>query len=158
MIRTLVGRDAELATVLDAAATGEAGWTAVIAGAAGIGKSALWEAAQQALPPSAWLLRTRSRAAETGLAFAGLTDLLEPVPDEVLAPLPDPQRAALASATLRAGSLPVADRRAVGTALRTLLGHLSETGPVVLALDDVQWLDPASQEALEFAVHRCPVG
>ncbi len=158
MTRTLVGRDAELATVLDAAATGGPGWTAVIAGAAGIGKSALWEAVQQALPAPAWLLRTRSRAAETGLAFAGLTDLLETVPDDVLAELPEPQRAALVGATLRSGSAPVTDRRAVATALRTLLSRLAESGPVLVALDDVQWLDPASTEALEFAVHRCPLG
>ena len=158
MTRTLVGRDAELAAVIRAA-TGAAGWAAVIAGAAGIGKSALWEAALAELPTPAWLLRTRSRAAETGLAFAGLTDLLEPVPDELLAALPDPQRDALVGATLRAGTRAVVDDgRAVATALRTLLTRLGDSGPVVLALDDVQWLDPASREALEFAVHRCQVG
>lgn len=158
MTRTLVGRDAELTTVLQAA-TGDGGWAAVIAGAAGIGKSALLEAVLAELPGPAWLLRTRSREAETGLAFAGLTDLLEPVPDEVLATLPEPQRAALTGATLRAGTgAPVDDRRAVATALRTLLARLSDGRAVVIALDDVQWLDPASREALEFAVHRCPVG
>ena len=66
------------------------------------------------LPTPAWLLRTRSRAAETGLAFAGLTDLLDPVPDAVLAALPEPQRAALTGATLRAGSVPVDDRQGGG--------------------------------------------
>ncbi|WP_188113329.1 helix-turn-helix transcriptional regulator [Nocardioides humilatus] len=157
MTRTLVGRDAELASVLATAAAGEDGWTVAIGGVAGIGKSALWDAVQEALPPPRWLLRTRSRAAETELAFAGLTDLLDPVPDEELAHLPEPQRDALAAATLRAGSVP-GDRRAVGTALRTLLVRLAEQGPVVLALDDVQWLDPASREALEFALHRCRVG
>jgi len=156
--RALVGRDAELATVLGTAANGAEGWTVVIAGAAGIGKSALWEAAQDALPGPVRLLRTRSRAAETELAFAGLTDLLDPVPDAVLDQLPEPQRDALAAATLRAGPAAPADRRAVATALRTLLVRLAEQGPVVLALDDVQWLDRASREALEFAVHRCRVG
>ena len=158
MTRTLVGRDAEVAALLAGAATGGASWTAVIAGAAGIGKSALWEAVQSQFPTPEWLLRTRSRAAETGLAFAGLTDLLDPVPDAVLAELPEPQHAALTGATLRAGSVPVEDHRAVATALRTLLCRLAGAGPVVVALDDVQWLDPASREALEFAVHRCPVG
>jgi len=156
--RTLVGRDAELATVLATAAAAEDGWTVVIAGAAGIGKSALWETAQAELSPPAWLLRTRSRAAETELAFAGLTDLLDPVPNGVLDHLPEPQRDALAAATLRAGPAVPADRRAVATALRTLLVRLGEQGPVVVALDDVQWLDPASREVLEFAVHRCRVG
>jgi DNA-binding CsgD family transcriptional regulator len=155
--RALVGRDAELATILGAAAAGGPGWTAVIDGVAGIGKSALWEAALAALPPPRWLLRTRSRAAETGYAFAGLTDLLEPVPDALLAELPEPQRDALTAATLRADA-GAADSRAVATALRTLLDRLAAAGPVVVALDDVQWLDPASREALEYAVHRCPVG
>jgi hypothetical protein len=154
----LIGRDAELATILGAAADGGAGWTVVIAGAAGIGKSALWETVQERVTAPAWLLRTRSRAAETGFAFAGLTDLLGPVGDEVLAGLPMPQRDALAAATLRGDRAGSAEPRAVATALRTLLDRLGEDGPVVLALDDVQWLDPASREALEFAVHRCRVG
>lgn len=159
MTQALVGRDAELAAVLEAVASDGPGWTAVIAGSAGIGKSALWEAVLTAIPAPAWLLRTRSRAAETGFAFAGLTDLLEPVPDDVLAELPEPQREALAAATLRTGSIqPAADGRAVATAVRTLLALLAERGPVVIALDDAQWLDPASREALEFAVHRCRVG
>ena len=156
--RTLVGRDVDLEAVVRAA-TGAEGWTVVIAGVAGIGKSALWEEALARLTPPAWLLRTRSRAAETGFAFAGVTDLLEPVPDAVLAELPGPQRDALAVVTLRAGATGEGvDRRAVATALRTLLARLRADGPVLVALDDVQWLDAASREVLEFAVHRCPVG
>ncbi|RHW27398.1 LuxR family transcriptional regulator [Nocardioides immobilis] len=156
--RALVGRDSELATILDVAEAGSA-WTAVVAGPAGIGKTALWEAAKGALPAPAWLLQTRSRDTETRLAFAGLTDLLDPVPDAVIDDLPGPQRDALAAAILRAGAgEPGVDSRAVATGLRNLFARLAERGSVVLALDDVQWLDQASREALEFAVHRCPVG
>jgi hypothetical protein len=46
------------------------------------------------------------------------------------------------------------DHRALGVALRDVLHLLGERGPVLLAVDDVQWLDPSSSSALEFALRR----
>src|SRR5439155_3976633 len=81
---------------------------------------------------------------------------------DTLDALPGPQRRALESARLRidVGETPL-DSRAVATGLLSLLRELALSGPVLLAVDDAQWLDAASSAALGFAVRRLdalPVG
>jgi len=128
----------------------------VIEGEPGIGKTTLWaDGIRQARAEGRNVLVCRPRPSDAGLPNVGLTDLLRSLPDEAFAHLPPPQRRPLEVATLRrdAGEGDL-EPRAVGTALTALLGDLAETGPVLLAVDDAQWLDPASARALAFALHR----
>ena len=88
------------------------------------------------------------------LGYAGLGDLLEPVADRVLAALTEPLAADLAAALLlRDGSAP-SDPLVVARATLAALRDLAAESPVVVAVDDGQWLDPASARALAFAVRR----
>jgi DNA-binding CsgD family transcriptional regulator len=128
----------------------------VIEGEPGIGKTTLWaEGVRLARHEERNVLVCRPRPSDAGLPNVGLTDLLRNLPDEAFANLPPPQRRPLEVATLRrdAGEGDL-EPRAVGTALTALLGNLAERGPVLLAVDDAQWLDPASARALAFALHR----
>jgi DNA-binding CsgD family transcriptional regulator len=131
-----------------------------VQGEAGAGKSTLWGAGiQTALAAGQRLLRSEPSASETDLSFAGLSDLLADVLPLVADQIPGPQREALEVALLlrpAGGEPPTA--RAVGLAvLAALRGCLSE-GPILVAIDDVQWLDEASLEALTFALRRVPGG
>lgn len=158
-----VGRDLEMEAVsafLGAVARGPAGL--VFAGEPGIGKTTLWRAAlQQAHERSLLVLSARPVAAEARLGFTALADLLEPVADDILPILPEPQRHALAVALLREGPGGRLDQRAVGAATISVLTALARTAPVTVAIDDLQWLDRPSAQVLAFAVRRLghlPVG
>ncbi|HEX6518650.1 MAG TPA: AAA family ATPase [Streptosporangiaceae bacterium] len=135
----------------------------VLAGEPGIGKTTVWrDAVSQARASSFVILSARPVQAEAGLAFAGLADLLEPVADVVLPELPEPQRRAVKVALLRAnpGSGRV-DQRAVSGGTKAVLRSLAKRGPVLIAVDDIQWLDRPSARVLEFALRRVadlPVG
>ena len=128
----------------------------VIEGEPGIGKTTLWEAALEAAKSRQLrVLAARASGADAQLSFAGLTDLLEDVDEAVFAALPAPQRPALDGSLLR--SAPEGDppgRRAIGLGLLNVLRSLAKHGPLIVAVDDVQWLDPASGEALAFAARR----
>ena len=166
MLDGVVGRDAELAVAsafVQAVSTvaGPAGL--VFAGEPGIGKTTLWaHVLRQARDRAITVLSARSVAAEARLGFAVLADLLEPVAADVLAQLPEPQQHALAVALLRANSgRRRLDQRAVGAATVGVLTALARTGPVIVAIDDVQWLDRPSARVLAFAARRLsglPVG
>ncbi len=157
MADSIVGRDAELGRLgrfLDAFRDGPAG--CVFLGEAGIGKSALWrEGVARARASSCRVLTCAPAETEARLSYASLGDLLAEVGQDVFATLPAPQRRALDVALLRTDpGGAVADRRAVGTAAVSLLGELSRLGPLVVAVDDVQWLDRPSAGVLEFAARR----
>src|SRR5262249_38430754 len=98
---------------------------------------------------------SRPAEAEQGLAHAALGDLLEGVADEVLPALAAPRRRALEVALLRveAGDDAV-DPRAVGIATHGALQALAEGRPLLVAIDDVQWLDASTADALAFAMRR----
>src|SRR5439155_1269553 len=81
-----------------------------------------------------------------------LADLLEPVLAEVLPQLLQPQRQALEVALLRAEGR--ADPRAVSAAVLSVLRILAAVAPVLIAVDDVQWLDSSTARALEFSLRR----
>lgn len=125
-------------------------------GEAGIGKTRLWrEALDRARARGVRVLATRPGEAEVQLAFAAVSDLLRDVLDETLAELPPPQRRALGIALLleEAEGVPP-DDRAVAAAFLAALKKLAVTGPVVVAVDDVQWVDASSMRTLEFALRR----
>jgi DNA-binding CsgD family transcriptional regulator len=153
----IVGREAELASLNDFIAAVDGGAAAlVLEGEAGVGKSTLWEAGvEYARARGLRVLSTRPAEAERDLGNAGLGDLLEEVVDDVLPKLLTPRRRALQVALLReeASGDPV-DRRTLGVAVHDALRLVSERGPTLIAIDDVQWLDPSSSRALGFALRR----
>jgi DNA-binding CsgD family transcriptional regulator/tetratricopeptide (TPR) repeat protein len=150
----IAGRGAErglLARFLDA---GEAS-AAILTGAAGIGKTALWEwATTRAAGDGHLVLASRAGAAEAQLPWVGLTDLLRGTEASVLAGLPAPQREALRVVMLQSSPGEPADERAVGTALLSALSAQARSRPVLIALDDLPYLDAATTGALRFALRR----
>ena len=157
MIDGIIGRDPELASIvlfLDRLVSGPA--ALVIAGEAGIGKTTLWKAGvRMALDHRHPVLSSQAVRSEAQFSFAALGDLFEQVLDGILPLLPDPQRRALEIATLRAdatGSPP--DERAVSVGVLGVLRLLARSGPLLVAVDDLQWLDPSSARVLEFVIRR----
>ena len=127
----------------------------VLEGEAGIGKSTLWQAGVQAARERGLrVLVTRPAEAERGLAHAGLGDLLDGALESVLPVLPAPRRRALEIALLVEEGAAAADPRTLGVAVRSALELLAEDAPLVVAIDDVQWLDPSSASTLAFALRR----
>ena len=91
---------------------------------------------------------------ETKLSFAGLTDLLEPVMDDVLPDLPEPQRRSFEVALLLAPGRARPDPRGVAAAFLSALRNLARDRPVLVAVDDLQWLDSSSLQVVAFAARR----
>lgn len=151
----LVGRDEELAAIVERFETAERSHAIVLHGDAGIGKTALWSAGIDAAVTRGFrVLSARPSEAETGLAFAGVGDLLSREADEVLPELPPVQRRALEAALLLGDGDAGIDDRAVAAAFHAALRTLAAVGPVCLAVDDVQWLDASSLACLRFALAR----
>src|SRR5204862_5726655 len=91
------------------------------------------------------VLTARPAEAERGLAHVGLGDLFEDVLDEVLPALPPPRRRALEVALLLDDATEDAvDPRALGTVIRTTFQLLADDRPLLVAIDDLQWLDRSS--------------
>ena len=153
----VVGRDDELGSIQGFLAEVEQGPAAlVLSGEAGLGKTILWETGVEgARERFGRVLSHRSVEAEASLAFGGLSDLLEPVLEEVAGDLPPPRRQALEVALLLVapGDEPP-DPRAIGLAFLDVLRLLAERGPVVVALDDLQWLDSSSALVVPLALRR----
>jgi DNA-binding CsgD family transcriptional regulator len=153
----IVGREAELASVcgfIDQVEDGAA--VLVLDGDAGIGKSTLWHAGvEYARAQGLRVLSSRPAEAERALAHVGLGDLLEDTLDDALPALAPPRRRALEVVMLRADTQgDRIDQRALAVAVRDVLQLLSDGEPLVIAVDDVQWLDPSSSRALTFALRR----
>jgi DNA-binding CsgD family transcriptional regulator len=126
-----------------------------ISGEAGAGKSRLWRAAVATADSGCRVLRSEPSASEADTPFAGLSDLLTGQLSTVASGIPAPQLEALEVALLMrpAGDQPPAVH-AIGRAVLMALNALLSAGPVFLAIDDVQWLDEGSLEALEFGLRR----
>src|ERR1700759_1720357 len=149
----LVGREDErrrLEALLDAARTGRSG-ALLLRGPAGIGKTALLRWAESAADGFR-VLRARGIQSESGIPFAGLAELIAPLL-ELLDDVPPVQAGALRGALALAPGTS-ADRFTVPAALLSLLARAAEDGPVLLVVDDAQWLDEASIEAFLFAGRR----
>jgi DNA-binding CsgD family transcriptional regulator len=164
LVVSVVGRDPELERLRTFVAGMRSGPASIeIRGPAGMGKTVLWRRALEDAESSSYtVLTARPLPAETVLSFAGLADLLAPVVDEVGPNLPTPQRLALDIALLRTpaeGAPP--DPRSVATATLGGIRWLAARQPLVVAIDDRQWLDRPTGDAVEFVRHRLvdePVG
>ena len=155
---SLVAREVELEAIrpLVAGEPGGAVRALVLEGAPGIGKTSLWEQGV------AWgrehgrrVLVARSSEAEKGLPFAGLIDLFDGVDSDELDAVPGPQLRALEVALYRAdpGDRPP-EAQVIALAVLAALRLMAEHHPIVVALDDLQWLDSTSEEALAFVARR----
>jgi ATP/maltotriose-dependent transcriptional regulator MalT len=136
----------------------------ILDGEAGIGKTTLWLAAvEEARERGFLVLSTRTSASESVMGYTALADLLSPVEPSAWADLPVPQRQAVDRVTLRTNDgngQAYTDRRAVAAGFMSVVDQLTRDCPVLLAIDDVQWLDSSSVHVLEFVARRLkgPVG
>ena len=160
MSKELVGRDEELAAIerhLGRALRGES-TTCVIEGGVGIGKTALLAAATgQARRRGFLVLSARPVEAETAFSFAALSDLVLPQLAGMIDRLAGPQRAALEAALLlkdTEGDPP--EPHAVAVAALSALALLVKAQPVLVAIDDAQWLDAPSRLVLQYVARRLP--
>jgi ATP/maltotriose-dependent transcriptional regulator MalT len=152
----VVGREEELAVLARFVDDVEQRPAALILeGDAGVGKTTLWGSAiRMARESGQRVLAAGGAPVETQMAFAGLADLLESAIDDVLPALPGPQRDALRATLLLEESPVPQGARVVSAALLTTLRELAAKTPLLVAVDDVHWLDPASADALSFAIRR----
>jgi DNA-binding CsgD family transcriptional regulator len=157
MDKDVIGRGPELAAVerlLTRATTQLAGL--VIEGEPGIGKTTLWEVALATAAGRGYkVLSARPARSESQLPLGVYGDLFSAVAPGVIQGLPAPQRDAFEIAMLRAdpGS-PAAGQRALSVATTTLLRAISQSAPLVIAIDDAQWLDRSSGALLSYALRR----
>ena len=151
----LVGREQERGRIdrlLGDALAGQSG-ALLLVGEAGIGKTALLEHARGAAVGAGMpILRARGMQTETDIPFAGLSELLGPLLDRLDA-IPPTQAAALRGA-LALGDATGGDRYAVMAGVLSLLAAAAEEQPLLALVDDCQWLDDSSLEALLFAGRR----
>src|SRR5215469_1766509 len=149
----LLGRDRERNAIEQALESARSGISATLAlaGEPGIGKTALLDyAAERAAGMQ--LLRARGIESEAQIPFGSLLELIRPAL-VLLGKIPGPQAEALESAlALRPGT--AHDRFAVGAATLSLLAAYAEQAPVAVLVDDAQWLDGSSADALLFAFRR----
>jgi len=152
----VLSREAELAQIGDFAAKQGRPIGLVVVGESGMGKTALWdEALTRARDGGITVLWSRASAAETSLSFAALRDLVDGVGEDVLAQLPPPQRHAIDVAVHRAdpdGTAP--DPLAISGGFLGAIRTLADRQPLLIAIDDAQWLDASSHEVLTFAARR----
>ncbi|HKV20290.1 MAG TPA: AAA family ATPase [Mycobacterium sp.] len=125
-------------------------------GEPGIGKTTLClSTVEQAQQQGFLVLSARPAEAESVLAYTSLADLLSNVDPAVVTDLPTPQRRAIDRVLLRAEAEDMTtDQRAVGAGFLSVLELLAERSPVLVAIDDLQWLDPSSRNVIAFAARR----
>jgi DNA-binding CsgD family transcriptional regulator len=128
----------------------------LLEGEAGIGKTSVWDAGVEAsYRRGMTVMSARPAGSEVRLSFAGLSDLVSGLPPSAFASLPPPQQRALDAALLRADAPNDATvARAVGQALIGVLRSVAAESQTVVAIDDLQWLDPPSGRAVSFALRR----
>ncbi|MFD7813914.1 ATP-binding protein [Streptomyces sp. NPDC059785] len=152
--QTVIGRDEELRLLrglLTNAATGN-GSALLISGSAGVGKSALLRRlSADAAAQHFRVLRTSGVETEQWLPFAALQLLLQPASREI-EKLPAPHRLALSGAFGATEAEPHIYR--VGLAVLELLADAAERRPLLLLVDDLQWIDTSSRDVLRFVSRR----
>lgn len=152
----VVGREVELARVEGFLAGGGPARALALVGEPGIGKTTVWEAGLATAHAGGQdVLVARASEPELQLSFVALADLLDEVDASAFDGVPAPQRRALDVAILRAepeSSPPEAV--AVAAGFTRVVRTLAEQRPVIVAVDDVPWLDRASEDCLAFAARR----
>ena len=154
----IFGRDLEL-TAMDQFLNSTPNWPSamIIQGEAGIGKTTLWlEGVRRAEERSVRALQARPAESEQKLSYVALADLVVGTFDEVGSTLPEVQQRALAGALVRDETVDGTSALTTATAFVGVLAACAKKSEVLLAVDDVQWLDSASAEALAFALRRLP--
>ncbi len=150
---SLVGRDVELAALARFLASAKPGGL-VLLGEPGVGKSALWRSGMTAATElGAHVLVGTPGEGEERYSGSVLLDLFGDVElgDVELRP---PVREALEAVLLRGPASGTTNRQAISVAVHAVLEHLSQDRQVTVFLDDVQWADSTSLEALSFAARR----
>ena len=152
----LVAREVELGAVTELlAGDARAPSALVLEGDPGIGKTSIWESGVRlGRTLGLRVLQARASGAETGLPFAALVDLFDDVGADDLVSLPPPQLRALNVALYRSDPVGPPEPHAIALGVLSALRSLASAGRVLLAVDDVQWLDQASEQALAYAVRR----
>ena len=154
----VVGREAELGVVrtfLSEAADGPS--LLALIGEPGIGKTTLWQACVvRATEVGFRVLSTRAHSTGSAASFAALGDLLRVLDESVFDELPRPQRLAIDRVLApSAEGDPVTGQRAVVAAVRSALDRLAQMSPVLVAIDDLPWLDPPSRLVIASVARRC---
>jgi DNA-binding CsgD family transcriptional regulator len=152
----VVGREPELALVRGLLDTESPTRALVLTGEPGIGKTTLWEAGIDAARERGMrVLSARPSGAEARLTFAALIDLCDCLATDAFDTVPGPQRAALDVALLRAEPADAPpEPQAIALGLLNALRAAAAREPLLVAIDDVQWLDAPSADALAFAARR----
>ena len=132
----------------------------LLRGEAGIGKTTVFAAGlEEATQMGLRSLWARPAEPDIELGFSTLTDLLQPLAADLADELPEPQRWAIAVALLEEGEPGVkTDLRAVSAGVQSLLRMASARQPLLIAIDDAQWIDPSSDRVLGFALGRVTEG
>lgn len=149
-----IGRNAQRRVIVDALRRSRqrTAQVVVVTGEAGSGKTTLLEDAVGTLGTDVLLLRAAGHTAESDIPYAGLHQLLLPVKDTIDA-LQERHRRRLRRALAEDDGTP-ADTLTTANSLLTLIAALAEFRPVVIVVDDMQWLDPSSRQALVFVARR----
>ena len=139
------------------------GQALLLEGDAGIGKTALWQEGNRLARERGFrVLTSRSAHSETQIAFATVGDLFASAVEDALPRLTPVQRRALEAALLMGEpDGPPPEVRLLGLALLSVVREQTREASLLLALDDVQWVDPSSAEVLRFMLRRLegePVG
>jgi predicted ATPase len=150
----VVGRETELADIAARLAEAAAGRSTalLIEGEPGVGKTTLLEAAR-ASADGFRCLTARGVESESHLSHAGLLELVSPIRD-LVSEVPETQAAALRTALGWSSAPASADPFLVAAATMSLLAACAEQRPVLVLVDDLQWLDRESAAAIAFAVRR----
>ena len=133
----------------------------VFEGEPGIGKTTVWAEALRVATESGFrVLIARASAAEARLTFAVLADLLSDIEATVLSQIAPVQRVALNRVLLRGDEGPATDERVAAAGFLSVLELLAQQSPVLVAIDDLQWLDSPSRAVVGFAARRLkgPIG
>ncbi len=154
MDTAVVGREADLDAIEEWLR--EPSPVLLIEGEAGIGKTTLWLSGREAASARGYqMLACTAVQAEAQLSFTAIRDLVDSVYDEFVADLPAPQRHTLDVVLLREAPSGVPpDYGAIGISLLTIFRALGARAPTLVAIDDIQWLDPGSASALAYVLRR----
>ncbi len=151
-----VGRGRELAAVESFFTESDRASAMVLEGFAGIGKTAIWARSLESAEQLGFTVRSsRCSVADSAWAYSGLGDLLEDLPADAMSELPEVQRRALSIALLHEdSSISSPGDRVVAVAVLGILRLLCRSAPLIVAIDDLQWLDGPSRSVLTFAFRR----